>query len=168
MTGFLVGSLAGVTLGGSIATSLPPGLVLTGIGLFILWSVLAQPPAWLGRWPALTGVVSSFLTMFFGATGPFVAVYLKALGLDRHARVATHAALMTAQHLLKSLAFGFLGFAFGNWIGFAAAMILCGLIGTFFGKMVLTRIGETWFRRALDTLLVIAAVRLIWIGLLSG
>ena len=66
----------------------------------------------------ITGVFSSFLTMFFGGTGPFVATFVKAQGLDRMGHVATHAALMTIQHALKIVVFGFLGFAFAQWIGF--------------------------------------------------
>jgi hypothetical protein len=79
------------------------------------------------RWSVLTGGISSFLTMFFGATGPFVATYTKALGLDRHRYVATHAALTTLQHLLKTFVFGFLGFAFGPWVGAILLMIAAGL-----------------------------------------
>ena len=90
---FALGSVLGVTLGGSVAVNLPPAWVQIGVGGFIAWSVLGRPPQRVRDWPFLVGLVSSILTMFFGATGPFVATYVKALALPRHAVVATQAAL---------------------------------------------------------------------------
>src|SRR5690606_26339709 len=109
---FAAGSVIGVAIGGNIAMNLAPWVVQIGIGVFIFWSILARPPRWLSQWPLVTGLISSFLTMFFGASGVFVASYSKSLLLDRHSHVATHSTLMTVQHLLKTFAFGLLGFAF--------------------------------------------------------
>jgi uncharacterized membrane protein YfcA len=162
---FVVGSLIGVAIGGNIAINIPPWVVQTGVGVFIIWSVLSRPPRWLRELPLLTGLISSFLTMFFGATGMFVANYSKSLNLPRHDHVATHATLMTVQHLLKSLAFGVLGFAFAPWISFISAMILAGLIGTFTGRVVLTHMTDARFHRALDIVLLLIATRLIWSGI---
>jgi uncharacterized membrane protein YfcA len=135
------------------------------VGLFVIWSVFSHPPAWLRNWPVVTGGISSFLTMFFGATGLFVANYTKSLALPRHAHVATHAALMTLQHGLKVVVFGFLGFAFAEWGLFVLAMIGIGLVGTLSGRLFLDRLPEAWFRRALDALLVLISLRLILGGL---
>ncbi|MBD3680202.1 MAG: sulfite exporter TauE/SafE family protein [Rhodobacteraceae bacterium] len=162
---FLVGSLIGIALGGAVALRLPPEAVQLGVGGFILWSVFAKPPAGLARWSTLAGAVSSTLTMFFGATGPFVAAYVKALNLDRHGHVATHAALMTAQHLLKSLFFGIFGFAFAPWSALVVGMILAGLAGTWAGRHVLNRFSDPGFRKVLNLMLILLALRLIWVGL---
>jgi uncharacterized membrane protein YfcA len=97
---FAAGALAGVVLGGSVVVQLPPDILRIGVGLFILWSVLATPPAFMRRSAVITGGFSSFLTMFFGGTGPFVAAYVKTMGFTRMTHVATHALLMTVQHLL--------------------------------------------------------------------
>lgn len=161
---FAVGSAAGAALGGSVVVNLPPGMVLIGIGLFVIWSVLARPPAWLSRSPGLTGAVSSFLTMFFGATGVFVANFTKSLVLPRQRHVATHAVLMTLQHFLKIVAFGFLGFAYGPWIGFIFSMIVAGFLGTIAGRSVLIRMSDKGFKRALDIVLLLISIRLIWQG----
>jgi uncharacterized membrane protein YfcA len=162
---FVVGSVIGVAIGGNIAMNIPPWMVQAGVGVFIAWSVLARPPRWLSQWSLLTGLISSFLTMFFGATGVFVANYTKSLSLARHQHVATHATLMTVQHLLKTMAFGLLGFAFGPWLGFTVAMILAGLLGTFAGGLVLTRMTDVRFHKALNIVLLLIAARLIWAGI---
>ena len=163
--GFLIGSLVGASLGGAVVVELPPNVVQIGVGVFVIYSVFAKPPKWLSRWPWLTGGISSFLTMFFGATGLFVANYTKSFGLPRHDHVATHAALMTVQHGLKVVIFGFLGFAFGQWAGVIVAMILAGVAGTLAGGLVLNRITDRGFKVALDVILVVISLRLIWQGI---
>ncbi|MEM9392747.1 MAG: sulfite exporter TauE/SafE family protein [Pseudomonadota bacterium] len=165
LPGFAVGSLVGCILGGVVVVELPAEAVQIGIGLFVIWSVFSRPPAWLRRWPVVTGGISSFLTMFFGATGLFVANFTKSLDLPRHAHVATHATMMTLQHGLKVVVFGLLGFSFATWGGFVLAMIAVGVAGTLAGRLFLDRLPEHWFRRALDTLLVLISMRLIAGGL---
>ncbi|MGI9394559.1 MAG: sulfite exporter TauE/SafE family protein, partial [Boseongicola sp.] len=162
---FAVGSAVGVAIGGTVVVELPPAIVLIGVGAFVIWTVFAAAPRWLSRWPAIAGLVSSFLTMFFGATGTFVASFSKSLGLPRHSHVATHATLMTLQHTLKVLMFGFLGFAFGPWATVVLAMILSGFLGTYVGRLLLDRMNDRLFKRALDTVLVLISLRLIFAGI---
>jgi uncharacterized membrane protein YfcA len=164
VSAFAIGSLIGVSMGGAVAVNLPPAMVQIGVGLFVIWSVMFRPPPWLSRLPLATGVLSSFLTMFFGATGVFVANFSKSLSLSRQPHVATHATLMTLQHLLKVLAFGVLGVAFGPWVIFILAMIVAGFCGTLAGRLVLNRLSDRGFKLALDVILVLVSIRLIWNG----
>lgn len=164
---FVIGTVIGVALGGVLVVNLPPAMVQIGVGVFVIWSVAMRPPKWLSKQPLVIGAISSFLTMFFGATGVFVANFSKSLALPRQAHVATHATLMTAQHLLKVLAFGVLGFAFGPWVLFIAAMILAGFLGTLLGRKMLDRMSDRGFKRALDVVLVLISLRLIWAGVAS-
>lgn len=161
---FTIGAVIGVSLGGSIAVNLPPDILKIGLGLFILWSVLGKPPAFMRSSAVIAGAFSSFLTMFFGGTGSFVSAFVKSTGVDRFVQVATHSTLMTMQHLLKTIAFGFLGFAFSQWMPLIAAMIVAGFIGTVIGRLVLTRINEDKFQFILSAILVVLALRLVWIG----
>ena len=165
---FAGGTVLGIILGGSVAINLPPWVVQIGVGLFVIWSVMGRAPRWLSRWPAVTGAISSFLTMFFGATGVFVANFTRAQNLDRQAHVATHAVFMTLQHSLKVVAFGVLGFSFAPWIGLLVAMIAAGVIGTIIGRRVLIAMSDDAFRRALNILLLLISLRLIWSGLRGG
>lgn len=164
---FLAGSLLGIAAGGLLVVELPPAGIRIGVGAFILWSVIAKPPAFFRRSASIAGAASSFLTMFFGATGPFVAAFVKTQRFGRVVYVATHAACMTAQHFLKVIAFGLLGFAFGEYVGLIVGMIACGFLGTLVGRQVLMRIDERRFGLALNAILVILAVRLIWEGALT-
>jgi uncharacterized protein len=161
---FSIGAIIGVSLGGLFVVQLNAGLLQICLGLFILWSILFQPPAFLRTSSTLAGGFSSFLTMFVGGTGPFVAAYVKALGLDRMGHVATHAMLMTIQHLLKTLVFGFLGFAFAQWAGFIALLVGFGFLGTLVGRKILTASNEKRFKFVLNAILGVLAARLIYAG----
>lgn len=161
---FVLGSAAGIALGGSVVVQLPPDILQIGVGLFILWTVALPPPGFLRRSAALAGAFSSFLTMFFGGTGPFVAAYVRSLGHGKLAHLATHSTFMTIQHTLKTVAFGFLGFAFGPWLLLILAMVASGFAGTVVGRFVLARIDERRFKLVLSAILVVLALRLIWAG----
>jgi len=161
---FGVGSLLGAVVGAPLVVNIPGAFVQIGVGLFVIWSVALRPPVWMRRWPVITGAASTFLTMFFGATGPFVSTYTRSLSLGRHGYAGTQASLMVMQHLLKTLAFGLLGFAFADWAGFAVLMILAGLAGTFAGRLVLDQLNDARFQQILNLLLVLIALRLVWAG----
>lgn len=161
---FLLGSAVGVALGSAFVVQLDAAMIQIAVGLFIIWSILAKPPAFMRRSGGVTGVISSFLTMFFGATGPFVAAFVKTQQLDRMGHTATHATLMSIQHALKTLAFGFLGFAFSLWAGLVALLIAAGFLGTIVGRRVLLRIDEKLFRFTLNLILAVLAARLIYSG----
>ncbi len=164
---FLIGTIVGIIIGGLVVFELPPAIIQIAVGLFILWTIFFKPPAFLRHSAWVAGGFSSLLTMFFGATGPFVAAYIRTLGFEKMRHVATHAACMTAQHGLKVVAFGFLGFAFAPYLALIAGMIALGFVGTLIGKRLLMKIDEKVFKTALQTILVVLALRLVWAGATS-
>jgi uncharacterized membrane protein YfcA len=162
---FVLGSVLGIVLGAKLFVALPTPVLEVILGLFILASV------WLPKLKAsqianrgfvLVGVVGSFVTMFVGATGPFVASFITPERLERHAVVATHATCMTVQHTLKVAAFGFLGFAFLPWVPLLAAMIAAGFLGTMLGRRLLDRLPHHIFARAFKIILTVLALRLLY------
>lgn len=170
VSGFAVGSLVGVAAGAGVFVQLPAALLRGVLALFVLWSCWGRGPRPTRAKPRvfpLVGAVTSFLTMFVGASGAFVAAFLDPQRLGRHGVVATHAACMTVQHGLKVLAFALLGFPFLPWLPFTAAMIACGFAGTLLGRRVLDRISDRRFSLAFRLLLAVLALRLLWQALLS-
>lgn len=161
---FFLGSAVGVALGSAFVVQLDAAMIQIGVGLFIIWSILMRPADFIRRSGGVAGAISSFLTMFFGATGPFVAAFVKTQQLDRMGHTATHATLMTIQHSLKTVAFGFLGFAFSIWAGLVALVIGAGFLGTIAGRHVLLRVDEDLFRFTLNLILAVLAARLIYSG----
>jgi len=162
---FAVGSVLGIVLGAKLFVALPTPVLEIILGLFILacvWLPKLKASQIANRGFALVGVVGSFVTMFVGATGPFVASFITPERLERHAVVATHATCMTVQHTLKVAAFGFLGFAFLPWVPLLAAMIAAGFLGTMLGRRLLDRLPHHIFARAFKIILTVLALRLLY------
>ena len=161
---FVVGAMIGAGLGGMVVVQLPPWVVQLALGVFIIWAVFAKLPPIQQRYVLLGGVVSSFLTMFFGATGNFIAAMVKSMNLDPVPHVATHSLMMTFQHLIKVLIFGLIGFQFGPYMILIFGMVISGFIGTVIGSRFLFKAGGRYFKPVLNTILFLAATRLIWAG----
>ena len=161
---FGLGSLAGAFLGGRIVFALPVDVLKALLGAFVLYTVwgpkprlpIRQAPAFL-----VGGGVTSFLTMFVGATGAFAAAILPRERMDRQQVVGTHAANMTIQHLLKIVVFGLLGFAFAPWMPLMVAMIVTGILGTLAGTRLLNRLPEQRFALFFKLALTALAINLL-------
>ena len=97
-----------------------------------------------------------------GGIGSFVAPFIKATTDTRCLTVAIHAAFMSWQHGVKILTFGLLEFAFAPDLPLMIGMILLGIIGTWLGRSILTRMPKRVFRRAFNTVLTLLATRLIY------
>ncbi|MBM3489615.1 MAG: sulfite exporter TauE/SafE family protein [Alphaproteobacteria bacterium] len=165
---FVAGSLVGVTAGGLLAVRFPDWLFNLALGGFLISAAWGRPPVMRGRHAlGLGGALSSFLTMLFGATGPFVAALVKTIGLGSIAYVATFSACMTAQHGLKIVAFGTLGFDYRPYLPLLAAMIGSGFLGTLVGRRLLDRLGDRRFGRILQAILTLLALQMLYKGMLA-
>lgn len=166
---FLAGSIIGAFIGGQIVVALPLMYLQLVLAVFILFStwgpkLASNTPGTKGL--LVGGFLSTLLTMFVGATGPFVAVMLKRLGLDKLTQVATMAACMSAQHALKVVAFAMLGFAFSPFLPLILLMIATGFLGTLVGRRLLDRLSEQTFSNVLKWVLTLLAFRLLWKALI--
>lgn len=161
---FLIGSLIGAIAGGLIAVQLPNWLFQLGLGTFILVVVFAKLPPIQQKYIFAGGIISSFLTMFFGATGNFIAAMVKTMNLEPLPHVATHSMMMTFQHLIKVVVFGIIGFNFAPYVWLVAGMLISGFFGTVIGRQFLIRAGQHYFKPVLNTILALAACRLIYAG----
>ncbi len=166
---FAGGGVIGALIGGRLAVELPVWALRAGVAIFILYTIWGPRPRGFSPGPVTffsTGAVGSFLTMFFGATGPIAATMLSATKLNRLNMVATHASCMVAQHGLKILVFGVLGFAYAPWVWLILAILGFGFLGTWLGTHSLRRMPEEVFRRGFRYVLtVIAAYLLVAAGL---
>lgn len=162
---FTTGGILGALLGGQLLIKLPISSLQTILAVFILYSSWA-PQTW--QLPnnkfvlASAGAVTTFLTMFVGATGPFVVTLLCGFKLEKVTLIASSGALLVFQHLFKVIVFISLGFVFEPYIGLMILMVCAGFIGTILGKSVLLKIDEQRFKRVLQILLSALAIRLLW------
>jgi uncharacterized membrane protein YfcA len=163
---FSIGSVIGAIAGAFLVVQLPDAALKLFLGLFIVVVTWAKIPGIerLGRAGLAAGsIVLALLNMFVGATGPLLTTFFaQFMAGDRKALVATHAASMSVQHLLKVVVFGVAGFAFAAWVPLVAVMIVSGYLGTVYGSKLLDRLPEDkfrfWFRIGI-TLLALDMVR---------
>ncbi|OEY66216.1 sulfite exporter TauE/SafE family protein [Marinobacter sp. X15-166B] len=162
---FAPGVLIGAVLGALLLIELPPYLLqltIAGFVLYLCWGP-PLPSAALGTGGILlASTVTSFLSLFVGATGPLVAAFIKQIHRERFTTVATFATAMTLQHAPKALIFGLTGFVFHEWLVFIAAMIGFGFAGTWLGLHLLKKISNQNFLRIFNLLLTLLALRLLW------
>jgi hypothetical protein len=72
---------------------------------------------------------------------------------------------MAAQHALKIVAFGILGFAFADWLGLLAMMLVASLAGTLIGSYALRRMTAGTFAIILKVILTVLSVNLLAVAL---
>ena len=159
---FAIGTGLGSTASGLLLFEIPPWTIQYAVAGFIFWSVFGKTPAMSANHVVAAGAFSGFLTIMVGATGPFIAAFVKGMSMPRLSHVATQAAMMVLQHGLKIAVFGFLGFSFGPYMFLISMMLLSGFVGTVIGRHFLGRMGEHNFRPWLNTILIVLALRLIW------
>ncbi|MBO6850014.1 MAG: sulfite exporter TauE/SafE family protein [Marinobacter sp.] len=162
---FAPGVVAGAALGAWLLVDLPAHLWQLSIALFVLYLCWGPglPKAAFGPLGVfVASAVTSFVSLFVGATGPLVAAFIKQMHSDRFTTVATFATAMCLQHAPKALVFGVAGFVFSDWLAFILAMIACGFAGTWIGLHVLKTMSNRLFSQAFNLLLTLLALRLLW------
>ena len=162
---FAPGVLIGAGLGAWLLIDLPPYLWQLTIGAFVLylcWGPALPKGAFGSIGIFLASALTSFISLFVGATGPLVASFIKQMHTERFTTVATFATAMTLQHAPKALVFGLAGFVFRDWLMFILAMIGFGFAGTWLGLHVLKSLSNRHFSRVFNVLLTLLALRLLW------
>ena len=137
-------------------------LTIASFILYLCWGP-KLPNLILGSWGTVfAGGVTTFISLFVGATGPLVGAFLKQIYSDRFKTVATFAAAMSLQHVLKIAVFEEAGVNITAWLPLLIAMIISGAIGTYVGLRVLKRVQDKHFSLILNWILTLMALRLIW------
>jgi uncharacterized membrane protein YfcA len=165
MAAFAPGVLVGAGIGAWLLVDLPEHLwqlTIAGFVLYLCWGP-ALPKGAFGR----TGIfaasaVTTFASLFVGATGPLVAAFIKQMHEDRFRTVATFATAMSLQHAPKALVFGLAGFVFHEWLLFILGMIVFGFAGTWIGLHLLKNLRNRHFHRIFNLILTLLALRLLW------
>jgi uncharacterized membrane protein YfcA len=165
MRWFVLGSLIGTVAASQLVVALPIAFLQTLLGIFILYSVWGPKPGKVSvssQGIVIGGALTTFGSMFVGATGPFVMAFVAPFKYDRLTKVATFSSVMVTQHTLKIIMFGFLGFAFLAYVPLLTLMIAAGFLGTLVGKRVLLKQSEARFSLILNIILTMLALRLLW------
>ncbi|AUZ05502.1 MULTISPECIES: sulfite exporter TauE/SafE family protein [Vitreoscilla] len=163
---FALGSIIGAWLASRFLVQLPlqtTQLTIAALILFLCWGP-AIPNMALGKLGSLVAaIITTFISMFAGATGPLVGAFVKQQYQgDRAKTVANFSAAMTVQHLPKTIVFGASGFVFQDWIALIVLMIVSGAVGTWIGLKLAKRLSNQNFGTLFNIVLTLLALRLVW------
>lgn len=165
---FAAGALLGAFLGSRVQITIPQPIYQIALGVFILAATflpkLQVQRNIRGKW-LLVGGGSTFVGLFFGATGPLIAPFYLNENLRKHRLVATKAACQVSLHLGKLAVYFALGFSLGPYWNLAVPMLLMVILGSLCGKWILDRVSDRHFLLLFKALIVILSARLIYLGL---
>ena len=167
---FALGGLLGFAAGTSVLHTFSPSedLLRIMLGMFILiatWVPLTRLAPEKGVFATVGGAVSSFLTLFVGATGPLVAAAIGQRHSSHQKVIGTLAGCMLYQHAFKIPIFAALGFSFGAYAEFLFFLVAATAIGAWVGRGLLVRWPADVIRPIFKALITLLALNLIRQGL---
>lgn len=162
---FSGGGIVGALSASLLVTQLPLEMMKLVVGLFVLYLLWGATPAMretskLGR--AVAGAITTFLSMFVGASGPMVGSYMYLNGYEKLRFTATFSSCMTFQHSLKALVYTAIGFSFWQWLPLIIAMVASGALGTWAGIKLLKKLPAEKFKLIFRVIISLLCVHLIW------
>jgi len=107
------------------------------------------------------GLIGGLLTIFVGATGPYLAAFFLRDDIDREQIVATKAVIQMVGHLAKIPAFLSIGFSYGQHMELILPLLVCAVLGTWIGTRLLKRMDQRLFGIGFRTALAILGLRLV-------
>ena len=166
---FCAGAVPAAVLGARLLITLPSGIILRTVGVFLL-GVVALRRTPLGKrtvpemWLLPGGAVVGFLSAVVGSAGTLGALLFLGLNLPATAYGATEAVTATAMHITKTTVYGRYGvMSAGTWT-LGAALSAAMILGSWTGKKFIERLTKERFAALVEVLLVIAALSLVLTG----
>ena len=162
---FSLPATLGILVGREIFAAVDPQYLRYIIATFILIATYLPKPKADKAWPfwpfLLAGAIAGTMGMLVGAVGPIIAPFFIHAKLLKEKMIATKAVCQATIHVLKLIAFGTLGFSFGEHGTFILALGAAVILGTYLGKRLLHHVSEPLFIRLVKIALTLIAVKLI-------
>lgn len=162
----------GVVLGLWFFQGLGKTAIEVMIGLFVLGSLFTRQlkrfrnkdlPLWAF---VPLGFVTGILNMMLGVVAPLLGVLTVRRELNKEALIATLGGFALAGHLAKVIAFGTIGFRFGDYLLPLAVMAPSVMLGGLLGKRILGLFSEAVFQVIFKSLLIGLGLKLVFWELL--
>jgi uncharacterized membrane protein YfcA len=158
----LLGTVIGTAVGLLVWSFIPLNINQMLLGLFLLIST--WKPEWLRLnkiklW--ISGAISSVISVFAGATGPIIMSMLPIKELLPSQIVATHGAIMTLHHSVKTLGFVLIGFSMSNYLPMITGMLIASWCGSYIGNKMLIKLPENRVKGSIKLILTLLAFHMI-------
>ncbi|WP_166111035.1 sulfite exporter TauE/SafE family protein [Pseudoalteromonas sp. Z9A5] len=165
---FTFGGIAGALLSSLVMTDIKLDVMKLIVGVFVIYLLWGKKPVIKTDsiiWRFGAGLVTTFICMFAGASGPLVGSCLYVSDYSKLKYTATFSSIMSVQHLLKAIIYGAVGFSFWQWLPLISAMVLSGAVGTWLGIKLLHSMPADKFKRVFKFILTLLALQLAWQGI---
>jgi len=169
LRGLAVPSAIGVALGLWLFASLDPRLLLHAFAAFIIvygvWSLFPRRPRVelpRGALAAAAGGTGGLVaTLFGGMAGPFYAIYLRALALDKRRFRASISSVLLCLGLVRAGGYGSLGFFDRRALALLVLFFPVMAAGMLAGDRWHARLDQAKFERVVALLLAVSGVALL-------
>ena len=164
---FLLGGVLGASTGGWLYARLELDWLPAIIGVAILVLTWCPLPALKGNGNWALGLLGFYQTgvgMIAGATGPLGAAVLARRNAGKDWLVVNTAVYMSTNHLLRSVTFAVMGFAFVEYAWLLAGMVAGVVAGSWLGTRLRSLVPEINFQFWFRWLVTLLALRMIAIG----
>lgn len=163
---FLAGAPIGTLLAYFAIKSMPNKDVALGLIAGLIFYTIFKPK----KLPAiklpltgffLLGLMTGILSPLIGATGPLLAPFFLREDLNKEQIVATKAVSQMFTHLLKIPLFLSLDFPYLDYALPLFVMIVCAVLGTKLGVILLGKVSEELFKKIYQFALLLAGIRIL-------
>ena len=160
---FTIGSLIGVIAFIPLIALFNQVIGSLILGIFIL--VATWRPSYLklrSVHATVSGAITGGLGLILGAIGPLAMSAHPKEAWSKEQIVSNHAIVMACQHGLKVVAFTAIGINLIDYANELIGLIIGASIGTYVGTRLLKRISDDRFKMALNIVLTLLAIRMIY------
>lgn len=146
----------------SLTSDRIPLLIISAFIIYVVFKPKRLPDLKLKEWQyGILGLVSGFMSILIGATGPLQAPFFLRDDYTKEEIVATKAGCQFITHILKIPVFLTLGFNYLEYKWLIALMIFGTVLGTNLGVKILEKISPQIFVFIYKSVLILVAARLI-------
>jgi uncharacterized membrane protein YfcA len=108
------------------------------------------------------GLIVAFLSGLIGGVGPLMnSAYLN-YGISKESLLGTRSANAIILHITKILSYAYYGYVTGEVLKFGILIGISSMIAVYFGKLILAKISELFFRKIVVISMVISGVLMLW------
>ncbi len=163
---FMLGSCVGVTIGTLLLTQVTndtlPSLLIALYVLYELFKPKKMPVVRVSERGFLgVGALIGCLSMFVGATGLLLGVFILGQGGTKEQTIANQAAMQTFNHAAKLIGFIYLGWRMQGQAWVFLVISAGAILGTRFGVKILDKISPQVFFWIFKAVLLVAALKII-------
>ena len=161
---FLLGSAIGFILFTTLLLNITSDYAPLAIGSYMLLNLWSEPfSKAMQRFESfyVIGALQTGLSLIVGATGPLTHNILLKKLQDKDQIIATGAVLMCISHIAKVLAFGLIGFQFGEYFLTLVFMSAGAILGSYIGSKARNRFDNKMYLTLMKYILSLLAVNMI-------